>query len=103
MEVSDNVVIHSIVAYVVDSKTYAWMQANDCAGVDDSVRYSDFLIWNTKCVSKASDEERAWILALCLRFRTNTIHVTDLKNCRVAQRTLAIYYDTSGRLCIVNP
>ena len=79
MEVSDNVVIHSIMAYVVDSKTYAWMQANDCAGVDDSVKYADFLVWNTKCVSKTSDEERAWILALCLRFRDNTIHVTDLK------------------------
>ena len=103
MALSDNVMIHSIMAYVVDSKTYAWMQANDCAGVDDSIRYSDFLNWNTKCISAASHEDRTWILSLCLRFRDNKIHVTDLKACRMAQRRVAIYYDTSGRLTIVNP
>lgn len=96
---SDNV---NIMAYLVCAADYGRMQQSDHSGVDDSMPYSMFITWNTKCINEMTMEDRAWLLGLCNRFKDNKVKLMDLESC-VAFGADSFFFDQNKKLCIVNP
>jgi len=94
--------VNSITPFIVDAHYYARMQSRDCEGVDDSVRYAEFISWNIQCISELKDGERAFLFDLCQHIKNNKLNLMDLESCLVFEAS-AIYYDQNKKLCIVNP
>ena len=94
--------VNSITPFIVDAVSYARMQSNDCEGVDDSVRYAEFISWNIQCISELTAAERAFLFDLCQLIKKNKVSLMDLESCAMFEAS-AIYYDQKKKLCIVNP
>ena len=99
---SDHVQIHSIVAYVVGARDYQRMIDYECRGIVLDQSYSDFLDWNTKCISELSDADRAWVWGLCQQLGKRSIKLMDMESCGLFT-AYGIYYASDKSLCIVNP
>lgn len=91
-----------IMSFVVDARSYARMQSQDCSGVDDSVQYAAFLDWNLKCINALTDDERNWVLKLTQMIKGDKLNMLDLESC-ASFNASNIYYDINKKLCIVHP
>jgi hypothetical protein len=95
-------VIQNIVKYIVDSGSYARMQAQDCKGIDDSMAYATFLNWNIKCLNELPDKELDWLTVLCDRLKQGSLNLMDLESCAVFTAH-QIYFNMDKEFCLVNP
>lgn len=95
-------VIQNIVKYIVDTHSYARMQAQDCKDIDDSMSYATFISWNIKCLNELPTDELNWINTLCERMKKESINLMDLESCAVFPAD-QIYFNMEKVFCLVNP
>jgi hypothetical protein len=95
-------VIKNIVKYIVDSDSYARMQAQDCKEIDDSMSYTSFINWNIKCINELPADELNWINSLCERLKKGSLNLMDLESCAVFSAH-QIYFNMAKDFCLVNP
>ena len=95
-------VIENIAKYIVESDSYARMQAYDCKSIDDSMAYAAFFNWNIKCLRELPNSELDWITTLCDRLKMGSLNLMDLESCAVFT-AYQIYFNMDKEFCVVNP
>jgi len=70
--------------------------------LDYDMTYAKFHDWNLKCMSKMSDDDRAWVQGLTSRIGKGNINIVDKETgCEMSVYT--IYFDKKKNICIVCP
>jgi hypothetical protein len=98
----ENEIVQTIMEHIIDSYQYERLLNLYTENINQDFTYEQFLIWNNTCILKMNNGERLWTRNLCLKIGFNLINLVDLEPC-VPLKAVAIYFDTNGQLCIVNP
>jgi hypothetical protein len=98
---TDAAIIADIMSFVVDSYDFERMVDSEYSGVSAS-NYTDFLAWNTQCLTELTADERLWVQSLCERIKKNKIRLMDMEPCSAFVAS-GLFYDKKKNLCIVNP
>ena len=99
-----NVMVIRIMSYIVAECEYERMIDQSCRGIDTSMSYDNFFLWNKACLEELSYEDLSWVWGLCKRLRLNReiILMMDLEDCGLWTAS-SIFYDTNKKLVIVHP
>ena len=89
----------TIEQFLPDEYTYERMQELDS---DYTMTFSDFYVWNIKCINELSDEDCEWTLGLCRRIENQRIRLMDEESCASFQAH-GLHFNMEGELCIMNP
>lgn len=97
-----NILILRIMTHIVEACYYERMVGESCRGIDLSMSYDDFFLYNKACLEELSYEDLNWVWGLCKRLNRRQIGMMDMEDCGIWEAD-AIFYDLNKNLCIVHP
>jgi len=97
-----NILIQRIMNHLVKEDDYKRMIDYECDGIDISMSYDDFILYNKKCLKELSYDDLRWDWGLCKRLNRKVIGLMDLECCAIFMGSY-IFYDNNKNIVVVNP
>ena len=88
--------------HVVPECYYERMDDHECKGIDLSMSYNEFFLYNKSCLEELSYDDVAWVWGMCERLNNKKIGMMDMECCGIWEAD-TIYYDLNKNLVIVHP
>ena len=74
----------------------------ECEGIDHSLSYNDFLLYNKECLEELSHKDLKWVWRLCKFMDSGKVGMMDLEGCGMWKAS-CFFYDLNKELVIVHP
>lgn len=97
-----SVLILRILTHVVEECYYERMLGEECKGIDHSMNYNDFFLYNKNCLEELSYDDVKWVWGLCQRLNRDTIGMMDMEYCSIWKAD-SIFYDLDKNIVVVHP
>ena len=97
-----NVLTLRILTHIVEECYYERMLGEECKGIDPSMNYNDFFLYNKKCLEELSFDDVNWVWGLCQRLNNNKIGMMDMEDCGIWEAD-SIFYDQNKNIVVVHP
>jgi hypothetical protein len=97
-----SVLILRILRHVVEECYYERMLGEECKGIDPSMNYNDFFLYNKNCLEELLHDDVKWVWGLCQRLNRDTIGMMDMEYCSIWKAN-SIFYDLDKNIVVVHP